>query len=213
MDHLEILSRLGLAAGLGLVVALMYLWARVPGKRLDGLASTILLLAPLIAIVTLAVGSNIAVAFTLVGTLAIVRFRTAIRDPQDTAYVIFSVAVGLASGNLNVWVALWGTAVVGLLVVGLVVAGRSRFAPPHRRILKLTLVPAELGDFDWRGLIAKHGGRSELLETSTGKEARSLILVIEVFGIDGAGSEKLVTAALAQPEVAAVACRPARGSD
>jgi len=37
-------------------------------------------------------------AFSLVGALSIVRFRTVVRDTQDTAYVIFAVAVGMAEG-------------------------------------------------------------------------------------------------------------------
>src|SRR5262249_27512760 len=43
-------------------------------------------------------GSNAARAFTLVGSLAIVRFRTVVEDTRDTAFVIFAVAVGMAVG-------------------------------------------------------------------------------------------------------------------
>jgi hypothetical protein len=44
------------------------------------------------------IGDNVARAFSLVGALSIVRFRTVVRDTQDTAYVIFAVAVGMAVG-------------------------------------------------------------------------------------------------------------------
>src|SRR3712207_7596331 len=50
------------------------------------------------AMVTQVIGDNIARAFSLVGALSIVRFRTVVRDTQDTAYVIFAVAVGMAVG-------------------------------------------------------------------------------------------------------------------
>jgi hypothetical protein len=57
-------------------------------------------------------GDSIARAFSLVGALSIVRFRTVVRDTQDTAYVIFAVVVGMAVGASDPWVALIGIAVV-----------------------------------------------------------------------------------------------------
>jgi len=59
---------------------------------------TLVLLAILIAMVTQVIGGNIARAFSITGVLAIVRFRTVVRDTQDTAFVIFAVVVGMAAG-------------------------------------------------------------------------------------------------------------------
>lgn len=71
-----------------------------------------LVLSVLIAMVTEVIGDSVARAFSLVGALSIVRFRTVVRDTQDTAYVIFAVAVGMAVGASNPWVAAIGIAVV-----------------------------------------------------------------------------------------------------
>ena len=57
-----------------------------------------MLLSILIAMVTQVIGDNVARAFSLVGALSIVRFRTVVRDTVDTAFVIFAVAVGMAVG-------------------------------------------------------------------------------------------------------------------
>jgi uncharacterized membrane protein YhiD involved in acid resistance len=62
--------------------------------------------------VTQVIGDNVARAFSLVGALSIVRFRTVVRDTQDTAFVIFAVAVGMAAGAGAPWVAVLGLAVV-----------------------------------------------------------------------------------------------------
>jgi hypothetical protein len=48
-----------------------------------------------------------------VGALSIVRFRTVVRDTQDTAFVIFAVVIGMAVGARDPWVAVIGIAVVG----------------------------------------------------------------------------------------------------
>src|SRR5262249_27628373 len=63
-----------------------------------GLLATLVLLTVLITMVTLVIGDNVARAFSLVGALAIVRFRTIVEDTRDTAFVIFAVAEGVALG-------------------------------------------------------------------------------------------------------------------
>ena len=86
---------LSLAIAFGLVVSILHLLAHRE-RPIYSLWRTLLLIAPLIAMSTMAVGSNLAAAFTLFGTLAIVRFRTPIKNPLDAAFVIFSVVIGLA---------------------------------------------------------------------------------------------------------------------
>ncbi|MEM9598309.1 MAG: DUF4956 domain-containing protein [Acidobacteriota bacterium] len=50
-------------------------------------------------IVMMIIGSNIARAFSLVGALSIIRFRTAVKDVRDTAYLFFAVVVGMGAGT------------------------------------------------------------------------------------------------------------------
>ena len=74
-------------------------------------------LAILIAMVTQVIGDSIARAFSLAGALSIVRFRTVVRDTQDTAFVIFAVIVGMAAGADHLWVALLGSAIVAIAIL------------------------------------------------------------------------------------------------
>jgi uncharacterized membrane protein YhiD involved in acid resistance len=76
--------------------------------------TTLVLLCTLIAMVTQVIGESVARAFSLVGALSIVRFRTVVRDTQDTAYVIFAVAVGMAVGAEAPWVGVVGIGVVAV---------------------------------------------------------------------------------------------------
>ena len=59
---------------------------------------TLVMLPTIIALIILLIGSNVARAFSLAGVFSIIRFRTAMADPKDIAYVFFTVAVGLALG-------------------------------------------------------------------------------------------------------------------
>jgi hypothetical protein len=111
-EPLGILARLIGAMLLGAVVAFIYRRTR-GGDLSTSFTVTLVLLSILIAMVTQVIGDNVARAFSLVGALSIVRFRTVVRDTQDTAFVIFAVAVGMAVGASHPWVAISGIAIVG----------------------------------------------------------------------------------------------------
>ena len=60
---------------------------------------TLVIMQVTIAVIMLVVGSNIARAFSLVGALSIVRFRTAMKSPKDLGFIFFSMAAGMAFGT------------------------------------------------------------------------------------------------------------------
>ncbi len=120
---LDVLVRLVIALALGGVVSWIYCRTRRNSEIAPSFPTTLVLLSVLIAMVTQVIGDNVARAFSLVGALSIVRFRTVVRDTQDTAYVIFAVVVGMAVGARNPWVAVLGLGVVG------VAAAVMRFGP------------------------------------------------------------------------------------
>jgi len=110
---LEVAIRLLMALALGGIVAWIYRRARGDADGMSSFPGTLVLLSVLIAMVTQVIGDNIARAFSLVGALSIVRFRTVVRDTQDTAFVIFAVVVGMAVGASSPWVAFIGIVIVG----------------------------------------------------------------------------------------------------
>jgi uncharacterized protein DUF4956 len=109
---IAMLARLVIALLLGRIVAVVYRRSRPMGDEAESFVVTLVLLTILIAMVTQVIGDNVARAFSLVGALSIVRFRTVVRDTQDTAYVIFAVAIGMAVGANHPAVAVCGLAVV-----------------------------------------------------------------------------------------------------
>lgn len=95
------MTRLSCAFVLGCVAAMVhFLSSRLNGRKADhAFLTTLILLSLLIALVTQVIGNNAARAFSLVGTLAIVRFRTVVEDTRDTAFVIYAVVSGMAAGS------------------------------------------------------------------------------------------------------------------
>jgi hypothetical protein len=106
--------RLVLALALGWAITWVYRRCRPMNDEAESFTVTLVLLTVLIAMVTQVIGNNVARAFSLVGALSIVRFRTVVRDTQDTAYVIFAVAIGMSMGANDPAVALCGLVVVSL---------------------------------------------------------------------------------------------------
>lgn len=77
-------------------------------------------LVMLILITTLVmnvIGNNIALSLGMVGALSIVRFRTAIKDSRDTAYIFWAIAVGICCGVSDYLIAGIGTFVIFLFLV------------------------------------------------------------------------------------------------
>jgi uncharacterized protein DUF4956 len=112
----ELLVRLGLGAAFGIAVGASYfLTQRKRRAESASFVSTLVLLSILLAMVSMVIGSDIARAFSLVGALAIVRFRTVVEDTRDTAFVIFAVIAGMAAGAGAYRVAALGIPIVAAM--------------------------------------------------------------------------------------------------
>ena len=132
-----VIVRLLAAAFFGGLVCLVY---RISfgRKKSDSLpfGITLVLLSCLVAMTTLIIGNNQALAFSLVGTLAIVRFRTAMDDTRDTAFVIFAVSVGMGSAVGAMRVVIVGVPVVCLVVfISSLIARRVQPNGPDRTLV------------------------------------------------------------------------------
>lgn len=63
------------------------------------------------------IGNNVALSLGMVGALSIVRYRTAIKDPRDTAYIFWSIAAGICCGVQDYMVAGIGSGVIFLVML------------------------------------------------------------------------------------------------
>jgi uncharacterized membrane protein YhiD involved in acid resistance len=192
---LDVLWRLLGALGLGCVVAWVYCRARRNADLTASFPLTLVLLAVLIAMITQVIGDNVARAFSLVGALSIVRFRTVVRDTQDTAYVIFAVAVGMAVGAHNPWVAVFGIVVIGLAAFGL----RRRFPGLIPQTQPAYLLSLRLGlgyDLEQRlgPTLEAHVQEHELMSLETARQGISLDAVYETRLRPDGSAEALIKA-------------------
>ena len=78
---------------------------------------TMILSSLVTAILIMAIGNNLARGLGILGTLAIIRFRTPIRDPRDIIFLFISLAIGIACGAAVFEVAIIGTVMFGLVAM------------------------------------------------------------------------------------------------
>jgi len=98
LNVLKIIEILGLSTALGLLLCgVLILTHRKEGfERAFG--TTLVLLPPIISIIIVLVSNDFARAISLAGVFTLVRFRSAVTDTRDIAYVFSTVAIGLAVG-------------------------------------------------------------------------------------------------------------------
>ncbi len=110
-----------------LAFALSFLWATVYRKTHSGIAYTrsfflsLILISPTVAMIMMAIGSNVALSLGLVGSLSIIRFRTVIKDAKDMTFLFVAIAIGLCAGA-NTWL----IGIIGTLVATVITVGMSK---------------------------------------------------------------------------------------
>lgn len=87
-----------LAFGLTQAIAAVYVWTFRGMSYSQGLVHSIVLGSIIACTLMLAIGGSIAAGLGIAGGLAIVRFRTALRDPRDMMFVFAGLGAGIASG-------------------------------------------------------------------------------------------------------------------
>ena len=108
---------IGLSFLLGLFVILIYRMTYGGVCYSKSFATCLLMLSMVTALVILVISSNVVLSLGMVGALSIVRFRTAIKEPSDTAFAFWAIATGIVCGAGYVLISLLMTLLLGLLFV------------------------------------------------------------------------------------------------
>lgn len=116
-SYTEMLANMLLAVALGFLMAWIYRRTHKGLSYSQSFTLTILFITVIVSVVMMVIGGSLARAFALVGALSIIRFRTVVKDTKDTAYVFAALAVGMAAGTSNYFLALTASVLIGLLAL------------------------------------------------------------------------------------------------
>lgn len=106
-----------LAFAVGLFIFFVYKKTYQGVMYSSGFGVTLVALTMITTVVILAVTSNVVLSLGMVGALSIVRFRTAIKEPLDIAFLFWSIAVGIVLAAGLIPLALVGSLFIGLVLI------------------------------------------------------------------------------------------------
>ncbi len=122
-----------LAFGIGLFIFFIYKKTYAGVMYSSSFGVTLIALTLITTLVILAVTSNIVLSLGMVGALSIVRFRTAIKEPMDIAFLFWSIAVGIVLAAGLIPLAVFGSVVIGIIL--LVFANHKDSSNPYIVVL------------------------------------------------------------------------------
>lgn len=104
-------------------IAAVYVWTHQGISYSRSFVVTLVVAGLVSTMLMLSIGNNLARGFGIVGTLALIRFRTQMQDPLDMIFVFASFGAGVAAGTGNIATGVIGTAVFLLVVSVLQLTG------------------------------------------------------------------------------------------
>ena len=131
---LDMVIALGLSFFLGLFIYLIYKKTYAGVMYSSTFGVTLVALTMISTLVILAVTSNVVLSLGMVGALSIVRFRTAIKEPLDIAFLFWSIAAGIVLAAGMIPLAVFGSVLIGLVI--LFFANRKESTRPYIVVLR-----------------------------------------------------------------------------
>lgn len=137
----DLLLRVGVSVVIGLAIFVSYWISHAGTIYSQKFNINLITLTILTATVMTVIGNNIALSLGMVGALSIVRFRTAIKEPLDIAFLFWSIAVGIVLGAGLIPLAVFGSIVIGGML--LLFAKRRGADAPYLLVLRCRNEAAE----------------------------------------------------------------------
>ena len=118
----------------GLVALVHRLIHRRSGSEIS-FTQSLMALGPIISLIMIFIGNNLALSLGMVGSLSLIRFRTAVKEMSDLIFLLWVMAIGVGCGTLN-----WTASAVGTLLIALLVIVLSKLKAPSKQLAGTLLV-------------------------------------------------------------------------
>ena len=172
---LDMILTVVLSFGIGLFIFLIYKKTYRGVMYSAGFGTTLIALTMITSIVILAVTSNVVLSLGMVGALSIVRFRTAIKEPLDIAFLFWSIGAGIILAAGMIPLAIIGSICIGLIL--LVFVNKKSHTHPYMIVLNCANHDVEVRAKDF---IAKNVTRTTVKSKSAVKGAIEMNLEVRL---------------------------------
>ena len=123
---------------LALIITQVYRLTYKGSRYSQSFVHTVVIMSVVVSIIMIVIGNSIAAAFGLVGAFSIIRFRSAMSDPKDVAFIFFGMAAGIACGLGFYLVAIIFTLLLSGLIYVLFTINYGK-ASSLEKLLKVTI--------------------------------------------------------------------------
>lgn len=114
---LDVLVAMTLSFVLGLFIFIIYKRVYSGVMYSESYGISLIAMSMVTCLVIIAVTSNVVLSLGMVGALSIVRFRTAVKEPMDIAFMFWAIAVGIVLGAGLAALAIIGSVIIGIIIV------------------------------------------------------------------------------------------------
>ena len=164
-----------IAFGLGLFIFFVYKKTYAGVMYSSSFGVTLVALTMITTLVILAVTSNVVLSLGMVGALSIVRFRTAIKEPLDIAFLFWAIAAGIVLAAGMIPLAVFGSLFIGMII--LIFANRKDMTNPFIVVLECTGHESEEKALDF---LRQHTKRCSVKSKTARKGAVELNLEVRL---------------------------------
>jgi uncharacterized membrane protein YhiD involved in acid resistance len=183
----DIALRLLAAFILSTITAIVYRTTHKSYSFSYNMIVSIILVAMIVCMVLMVIDNSLARAFGLVGALAIIRFRTPIKDIRDIVFLFASVAVGIASGAGAFDIAVFGTVAINMVAFLLFKTRFGEIVKGDSLLLKIYLNDGSVAEDSYFELLSKYCDSYALVEMFKSRDFPQEI----IFSIKLSGDDKL----------------------
>ena len=198
----DALISLVLAATMGLLISQLYRFTHRGLSYEHTFMAALVLLAPIVSVVMLYIRGDLVLSLGLIGSLSIVRFRTAIKDTRDMVFLFWVIAVGLGAGTYN-----WGVVVISSFVIMLFVAAlyfvRYGYSLNTDFVLVLSGQKSHQNDTS-RAIIQRHSVDARLRSYEVQDAHWEIVYELRLTELSSQNAETLITELKALPGVSEV---------
>ena len=183
---------------LSVLIALVYQFTHKGYTYSKNFVSSLILVTLIVCAIIMVIGNSLARAFALLGAFSIIRFRTAIKDTRDIAFIFLSLVIGMAVGTNN-----YAIAVIATVLILLVVLLLDRFNLISSEKTQYTLsvfVKSTKKEMDWR-IIDKMIKSRRLLSVSSREGGKTSEYIYAIDLKNKINADDLVKIISGQPNV------------
>lgn len=134
VSMIDMIVVLALAFGIGLFIFMVYKKTYSGVMYSSSFGGTLVALTMITSMTILAVTSNVVLSLGMVGALSIVRFRTAIKEPMDIAFLFWAIAAGIVLAAGMIPLAVFGSLIIGGVM--LIFLNRKSVHSPYIAVIR-----------------------------------------------------------------------------